>query len=199
MGVSPVLFYDPARPCRGDGPSGRYLRGRALRPVAADTLGRERHVLSDPSTDADTKGYTEAYFAALERSRRLADLAPATRWGCARSPERAAADKAAAHANTPTMAFADCLGRLFLTVADNVSTRPASPILQDARQIRHRRQRARGDRRARPQRHALRLRHAGQPHPSVQHGCGRALDAQRRDRQADPRLGQPRSRIPHGL
>ena len=41
-------------------------------------------------------------------------------------------------------------------------------------------------------RHALRLRHARQPHPPGQHGGRRALDAERRDRQAHPRLGQPR-------
>ena len=67
---------------------------------------------------------------------------------------------------------------------------------------RHRRQPARSarcDADDRPRRHALRLRHARQPHPPGQHGGGRALDAERRRRQAALRLGQPRPPVPHRL
>ena len=55
------------------------------------------------------------------------------------------------------------------------------------------------ERRAGPHRHALRLRHARQPHPPGQHGGRRALDAERRGRQAHPRLGQPRPHLPHRI
>ena len=64
---------------------------------------------------------------------------------------------------------------------------------------RHRRQPARSHRRQGPRRHALRLRHARQPHPPGQHGGGRALDAERRRGQAALRLGQPRPPVPHRL
>ena len=97
--------------------------------------------------------------------------------------------------NTPTIAHLDTLGRTFLTVAHNrferngadrgEVRRPASSSTSKATS-------ARSSTPAGPHRHALRLRHARQPHPSGQHGGGRALDAERRGRQADPRLGQPR-------
>ena len=45
----------------------------------------------------------------------------------------------------------------------------------------------------------LRLRHARHANSSGEHGSWRALDAERRGRQADPRLGQPRPRIPHDV
>ena len=120
---------------------------------------------------------------------------------------RAAAEKTAAHADTPTVAHFDSLGRTFLTVAHNrfkySDTPPADPPVEEfhrhPRRPRHRRQPARGHRRQGPRRHALRLRHARQPHPPGQHGGGRALDAERRGRQADPRLGQPRPPVPHRL
>jgi RHS repeat-associated protein len=119
VGVSPVLFYDPlGRVVATIQPNDTF---EAVRFDAWQRITRDANdtVLSDPRSDADTKGYTEAYFAAVNsqlggwqtwhQQRRLGALAL----------ERAAADKAAAHADTPMTAFADSLGRLFLTVVDN--------------------------------------------------------------------------------
>jgi RHS repeat-associated protein len=119
-GVSPVLFYDPSgRVVAKINPNGTF---EAVRFDAWQQTTRDANdtVLSDPSTDADTEGYTEAYFAALRAQSGGWQTWYQRRAGGALGPvERAAADKAAAHANTPTTAFADSLGRLFLTVADN--------------------------------------------------------------------------------
>ncbi len=79
-------------------------------------------VLLDPRTDPDTSGYVAGYFAGLP------DSPPAPPWqtwyakrqaGTLGGQEQAAAAKAAAHAETPTTAFTDSLGRPFLTLADN--------------------------------------------------------------------------------
>ena len=141
----------------------------------------------------------------------------AQRLGSADPAERDAAQKAEAHANTPTTAHLDALGRVFLTLAHNRYVRNGATCrraLRHPRRARHRGQPAGGARRrqesgrcarqrdrgrARAHRHALRLRHARQPHPPSQHGGGRALDAERRGGQADPGLGQPRLHAPHDL
>ena len=119
--------------------------------------------------------------------------------------EQAAADKARRPRGTrPPSPTLDTLGRTFLTVAHNRFEHSDAPVdrtenYRHPRRPRHRRQPARSHRRQGPRRHALRLRHARQPHPPGQHGGGRALDAERRGRQADPRLGQPRPPVPHRL
>ena len=119
-GVSPVLFYDPlGRVVATVKPNDTF---EAVRFDAWQQTTRDANdtVLSDPSTDANTKGFTGAYFAALRAQSGGWQTWHQQRAGGALGPlERAAADKAAAHANTPTMVFIDSLGRLFLTVADN--------------------------------------------------------------------------------
>ena len=110
--------------------------------------------------------------------------------------EQDAADKAAVHADTPSVTHADSLGRTFLTIAHNKFERNGTMLEEKYAtrvELDIEGNSARSSTPTSRSRHALRLRHARHPHPSGEHGSGRALDAERRDRQADPRLGQPRA------
>ncbi|WP_274565068.1 SpvB/TcaC N-terminal domain-containing protein [Streptomyces spiramyceticus] len=131
IGVSPVLFYDPAeRVIATLLPNHTYekavfdpwqqttydVNDTCAPPVQrlGDPPPRET---GDPRTDRDIGGYVKAYFKAQ----------PTTwlTWHAQRignalgTDERNAAERAAAHADTPTTAHFDALGRPFLTVARN--------------------------------------------------------------------------------
>ncbi|MFL6820990.1 MAG: SpvB/TcaC N-terminal domain-containing protein, partial [Xanthobacteraceae bacterium] len=128
-GVSPVLFYDPVgRVIATINPDDTF---EAVRFDAWQQIKRDANdtVLSDPRTDADIKGYVGAYFAALSAQPGGWNTWHQRRVGALDPLERAAADKAAAHANTPSMACADTLGRAFLTVADNGRDAAGQPQL----------------------------------------------------------------------
>lgn len=127
IGVSPVLFYDP---------TGRVVA--TLHPDHTcekvvfdawqqttydtnDTCAPRNSQTGDPRTDPDIGGFLARYFAALPAS-------PARPWqtwyaqridGALGKDERSAAQRAAAHADTPTTAHVDVLGRPFLTVVRN--------------------------------------------------------------------------------
>jgi RHS repeat-associated protein len=127
-GVSPVLFYDPAERVVT-----RLFPNQTFEKVvfdpwqqssydANDTCAARNAQTGDPQTDPDIAGYVGRYFASLPAS----PPAPARltwharRIGGALGPnERAAAARAAAHADTPTTVQFDALGRPFLTVAQN--------------------------------------------------------------------------------
>ena len=128
VGVSPVLFYDPVeRVVATLYPNHSYEKvvfdpwQQATYDVN-DTVAPRNAQTGDPRTDADIRGYTADYFASLPtsppampwqtwyRQRQTAALGP---------QEQAAAIKAAAHADTPTTAHFDALGRPFLTLASN--------------------------------------------------------------------------------
>ena len=183
-----------------------HLGESRLRSVAAGDLGRQRHRAGRPIPRPTPMSATSS---AACRMRTTCPPGTHSAQGGALGPaaSRPPHDKAAVHADTPTVAHADSLGRTFLTVAHNKfkcsDTPPADPPIEEFHRtrvdLRHRRQPARSHRRQGPRRHALRLRHARQPHPPGQHGGGRALDAERRGGQADPRLGQPGSPVPHRL
>lgn len=131
IGVSPVLFYDPAeRVVATLHPNHTYekvlfdpwqqttydVNDTCAPPVQqpGDPPPRET---GDPRTDSDIGGYVAEYFKTQ----------PATwqTWHARRigntlgTDERNAAERAAAHADTPTTAHFDALGRPFLTVARN--------------------------------------------------------------------------------
>jgi len=131
IGVSPVLFYDPAeRVIATLHPNHTYEKvvfdpwqqttydvndTCAARPAQ---LGDPRpSQTGDPRTDPDIGGYVTEYFKALPASWQT--------WHAQRSGgalganEQKAAERAAAHADTPTTAHFDALGRPFLTVARN--------------------------------------------------------------------------------
>jgi RHS repeat-associated protein len=129
IGVSPILFYDPVeRVVATLHPNHTYERV-VFDPWRQVTWDVNDTVLGDPRTDADIEGYTAGYFASLPAS------PPAPPWqtwharrqgGALGAQEQVAADKAAAHADTPTTAHFDTLGRPFLTLADN-GPDPAQP------------------------------------------------------------------------
>ncbi len=126
-GVSPVLFYDPVeRVIATLHPNHTYEKGvfdpwRHTTYDVNDTCAARNAQTGDPRTDPDIAGYVEKYFSSLP-------VDPAGPWqtwqvqrssGALGSHEQAAATRAAAHADTPTTAHFDALGRPFLTVARN--------------------------------------------------------------------------------
>jgi RHS repeat-associated protein len=122
IGVSSILFYDPpGRVVATLHPNHTYEKV-VFNPWKQVTWDVNDTVLADPRTDADIKEITAAYFANLPPS------PPAPLWqtwhsqriGGALGPnEQKAAQKAAAHAETPTTVHLDSLGRTFLSFADN--------------------------------------------------------------------------------
>jgi RHS repeat-associated protein len=132
IGVSPVLFYDPV---------GRAVAtlhpNHTWEKVVFDPWRQEAWdvgdtvLVADPKTDPDVGDFF----------RRLPDADYLPTWhtrrqGGALGPqEQAAAGKAAIHAQTPSVAHADSLGRSFLTVAHNKfkfsDTPPADPPTEE--------------------------------------------------------------------
>ncbi|HXC68964.1 MAG TPA: SpvB/TcaC N-terminal domain-containing protein [Pyrinomonadaceae bacterium] len=134
-GVSPVLFYDPVeRVVATLLPNHTYEKVvfDAWRQTAYDvndTVTARSDQTGDPRTDPDIRDFTAGYFAHLPPS------PPAPPWqtwfearkdGLLGPSEQTAAVKAAAHADTPTTAYFDTLGRPFLTFSDN-GPDPAQP------------------------------------------------------------------------
>jgi len=129
FGVSPILFYDPVTRVVATLHPNHTHDKIVLDPWRQVTWDVNDTVLGDPRTDADIRGYTAGYFASLPAS------PPGPPWqtwyaqrqgGALGTQEKAAAEKAAAHADTPTKAHFDSLGRTFLTIADN-GPDPAQP------------------------------------------------------------------------
>lgn len=122
VGVSPILFYDPLERVVATLHPNHTYEKVVFHPWQQTTWDVNDTVLGDPRTDADIRGYTAGYFTSLP------DSLPTPPWqtwhaqrqgGALGAQEQAAANKAAAHANTPTTAYFDTLGRLFLTAAHN--------------------------------------------------------------------------------
>jgi RHS repeat-associated protein len=131
VGVSPVLFYDPAgRVIATLHPNHTFEKVLfdpwqqttydlndtcAPRPAQADDP--ERRQTGDPRTDPDISGYLAAYFKTQPTSWQT--------WhaerigGALGTDEQRAAERAAAHAGTPTIMHLDALGRTFLTIVRN--------------------------------------------------------------------------------
>ncbi|TXH36059.1 MAG: toxin [Burkholderiaceae bacterium] len=123
IGVSPVLFYDPAeRVVATLHPNHTYEKvvfdpWQQTTYDVNDTCAARNAQTGDPRTDPDIGGYVAEYFktqpAAWQtwHTQRIGSALGAD--------ERNAAESAAAHADTPTTAHFDALGRPFLTVARN--------------------------------------------------------------------------------
>ncbi len=122
-GVSPVLFYDPVeRVIATLNPNHTYAKivfdpWQQTTYDVNDTVVASGLQTGDPRTDPDIAGFVREYFK----------IQPVTwqTWHAQRignqlgTPERDAAQKAAAHADTPTVTHLDALGRPFLTIAHN--------------------------------------------------------------------------------
>lgn len=126
-GVTPVLFYDPlGRVIATLHPNHTYEKvvfdpWRQVTYDVNDTCAPRNEQTGDPRTDADISGYVAEYFNTLPND-------PAEPWRTwyeqrinrtVGTPEQVAAQKAAAHTDTPTTAHFDSLGRTFLTIARN--------------------------------------------------------------------------------
>ena len=188
-GVTPILFYDPVERVVATLHPNHTYEKVVFDPWRQETWDVNDTVLvSNPKDDPDVgdffrrlpeADYLPTWFAMRTDPANSAEAI--RRWPDPkdRAAEKSAAEKASVHANTPTIAHFDTLGRTFLTIAQNRFKYSDTPSRSARRGVpshpprpRHRRQPARGDRRAGPDRHALRLRHAGQPRPPGQHGGG---------------------------
>lgn len=122
VGVSPVLFYDPAeRVIATLHPNHTYEKvvfdpWQQTTYDVNDTCASRNRETGDPRTDSDIGGYVAEYFKTQPAGWRTWH---AQRIGALEADERNAAQRAAAHADTPTTAHFDALGRPFLTVARN--------------------------------------------------------------------------------
>lgn len=123
IGVSSVLFYDPAeRVVATLHPNHTYEKvvfdpWQQTTYDVNDTCAAGNAQTGDPRTDLDIGGYVEQYFKTQPASwqtwhaRRIGNALG--------TDERNAAERAAAHADTPTSAHLDAHGRPFLTVTRN--------------------------------------------------------------------------------
>ena len=120
VGVSPILFYDPAERVVATLHPNHTWEKVVFDPWQLTTYDVNDTVLNadgstDPKSDEDVKGFFS----------RLPDADYLPTWYERRSalpandPERVAADKTAVHRQTPTVAHLDTLGRTFLTIAYN--------------------------------------------------------------------------------
>ena len=122
-GVSPILFYDPVeRVVATLHPNHTYEKvvfdpWQQVTYDVNDTVAAHDTQTGDPRTDTEIAGYVGEYFKT--------QAATWQTWHAQRignpagDPEREAAQKTAAHADTPTIAHLDALGRPFMTIEHN--------------------------------------------------------------------------------
>ncbi len=127
VGVSPILFYDPVeRVVATLHPNNTYEKV-VFDPWHQKTYDVNDTVAFDPRTDTDISGYVGEYFEQIApepdtcgtwlQQRCIDPLNPPEDIGL--DPDKKAAVRTLVHADTPTIAFSDSLGRTFLTVAHN--------------------------------------------------------------------------------
>jgi len=132
VGISPVLFYDPVgRVVATLHPNHTYNKvnfdaWQQTSYDVNDTCAPRNQQTGDPRSDPDIQGYVAEYFKTQPVSWQT--------WyeqrigGAMGRREREAAEKAAEHADTPSTAHFDVLGRPFLTVARNRVVGPGHPL-----------------------------------------------------------------------
>jgi RHS repeat-associated protein len=120
VGVSPILFYDPAERVVATLHPNHVYEKVVFDPWRqASWDGNDTVAPADPSADVDVGGY----FQRLPAGDYLPTWFAQRSTGGLGAQEQSAALKAAVHANTPTVAHFDSLGRPMLTVAHNRSVR----------------------------------------------------------------------------
>jgi RHS repeat-associated protein len=124
LGVSSTLFYDPLeRVIATLHPNHTYEKvvfdpWQQVTWDVNDTAAQKDvngNLIIDPKHDSDVGGF----FSALDEADYLPTWYISRKDGQLGNAEKDAATKAAAHANTPSVAHLDSLGRTFLTIADN--------------------------------------------------------------------------------
>lgn len=143
-GVSSILFYDPAERVVATLHPNHTYEKVIFDPWQQVTWDVNDTILQEaPQADPEVGGY----FSRLLSSEYLPTWYAARKNGGLGPQEQAAANKTAAHANTPTRAHFDSLGRTFLTIADNgadgkYATRLELDIEGNQREVRDARDRA---------------------------------------------------------
>ena len=122
IGVSPVLFYDPAERVVASLHPNHTWEKVVFDQWQQQTYDVNDTVTFDPKTDLDVGGF----FTRLPDADYLPTWRQQRTGGALGAPEQQAAERAAAHADTPAAAHLDTLGRTFLTFADN-GPDPARP------------------------------------------------------------------------
>ncbi len=128
VGVSSTLFYDPVeRVVITLHPNNTYEKV-VFDPWHQKTYDVNDTLIGDPRTDPDISGYVVEYFKQVApqpndwktwlAQRGVDPLAP-PHDSPGLDPEKKAAVRTLLHANTPTTAFFDSLGRVFLTILHN--------------------------------------------------------------------------------
>jgi len=114
-GVSPILFYDPVERVVATLHPNHTWEKVVFDPWQQTTYDVNDTVTGNPKTDDDVKGF----FTRLPDAEYLPTWHEARKDGQLGPHAQAAAEKAADHADTPTVAHADSLGRTFLTIGHN--------------------------------------------------------------------------------
>ena len=127
-GVSSILFYDPVERVVATLHPNHTYEKVVFDPWHQKTYDVNDMVAMDPRTDSDISGYVEEYFkqVALQDNtwktwlgeRNVNPVSPPQEFPTM-DPEIKAAVRTLPHADTPTVAYFDTLGRPFLTIADN--------------------------------------------------------------------------------
>jgi RHS repeat-associated protein len=116
IGVSPVLFYDPAQRVIATLRPNKTWEKVVFDPWRQESWDVNDTVLvADPGTDPDVG----AYFRRLSQAEYLPTWFAQRQGGALSSEEQASAAKAAVHAGTPLVAHVDSLARTFMTVTHN--------------------------------------------------------------------------------
>jgi RHS repeat-associated protein len=134
VGVSPILFYDAAErviaTLHANHTYGKVVFDpwRQSTYDVNDTIAPAGTETGDPRTDADIKGYVAEYFKQVTPQptdwetwlqQRSIDPANPPQDTPGLDLDQKAAVRTLVHANTPTVAYFDTLGRPFLTIAHN--------------------------------------------------------------------------------
>ena len=138
-GVSPILFYDPAeRVIATLHPNNTYEKvvfdpWQQTTFDVNDTAAPNGSQTGDPRTDPNIEDYVAAYFKTQPPTWQTWYQQRVS--GALGADEQAAATRTSMHANTPSIAHTDALGRTVLTIARNrykFSDAPASDPPQEA-------------------------------------------------------------------
>jgi RHS repeat-associated protein len=119
-GVSPILFYDPVERVVATLHPNHTWEKVVFKPWEQVTYDVNDTVLNaDDSTDPKSDKDVKRFFSRLPDKDYLPTWYEQRIALPANHPERVAAEKAAVHRQTPTVAHLETLGRTFLTVANN--------------------------------------------------------------------------------
>jgi RHS repeat-associated protein len=129
VGVSPILFYDPAGRVVATLHPNHTWEKVVFDPWQQTTYDVNDTVLNaDDSTDPKADQDVQGFFVRLPDEDYLPTWYEQRITLAASDPERVAADKAAVHRQTPTVAHFDTLGRAFLTLAHNRFVRDSGTV-----------------------------------------------------------------------